>query len=156
MARPAQLSGETLTVACKLPHGLKLRLFDMVEFDEAVAGGGFRRSKRAQPRNETVTLRGYLTEIKESGILMPSQKGSFALTHGVNKDFFLRWLRENEDLEVVKNHLVFAHESDTLGAAKEMNGSTKTGLDPLDPSNLNAKSSPHVKVTPYVKDDLSP
>lgn len=38
----------SVTVGCKLPHGLTMRVFDMVETQEPVMGGGFRAVKVAQ------------------------------------------------------------------------------------------------------------
>lgn len=131
-------TGNTVTVACKLPHGLVLRLFDMVEGNEAVAGGGFKVIKRAQPRPEVVVLNGYLTQHKGNPVPVASPMSSYALTHGVDKDFFDRWLSENQELDAVKNGLILAHGSDTAGVARERKD-TVCGMEPIDPSNLKGK-----------------
>lgn len=135
---------ETITVACKLPHGLVLRLFDMVDGNEAVAGGGFKVIKRAQPRPEVVVLNGYLTQHKGSSIPIASPLSSYALTHGVSKDFFDRWIDENKELDLVKNGLVIAHAKDTAGAAREYKGTTN-GLEPINPEKLTGKIKTYSK-----------
>lgn len=131
-------TGNTVTVACKMPHGLVLRLFDMVDSNEAVAGGGFKVVKRAQPRPEVVVLNGYLTQHKGSVVPIASPMSSYALTHGVDRDFFERWLQENQELDAVKNGLVLAHKSDTAGVARERKD-TVCGLEPINPANLKGK-----------------
>lgn len=101
--------GETVTVACKLPHGLRLRLFDMVDASEPVMGGGTRTFKRAQEIGEPVVIRGYRAMPfleREEGAKFPN--GGYALTPGVDKEFWEKWLEQNQDLEAVKNNLVFA------------------------------------------------
>lgn len=138
------MSTDTITVACKLPHGLILRLFDMIEGNEAVAGGGFKVVKRAQPRPEVVVLNGYLTQHKGNAIPVASPMSSFALTHGVSKDFFERWLSENQELDAVKNGLVVAHGTDTAGAARER-ADTVCGLEPINPAKLNGKIKSYSK-----------
>lgn len=152
MARPAQFSGDTITVACKLPHGLRMRLFDMVDTDIAVAGGGFRTIKQAQPASDVVEIRGYLHDVKGSPIALPAKGSSYALTPGVNKDFFTKWLEQNAELDAVKSHLVFAHERDTAGQAREFKD-TRSGVEPIDPSKAVSKPNANVTVGPYEKDN---
>lgn len=127
---------ETVTVACKLPHGLVLRVFDKLPVEEPLPGGGTKKVSRAFPRAETVTLNGYLE--KYSPGLAPAAKGSrYALTHGVNKEFFDLWMKQNHDLDAVRNGLIFSDEKPDvlLDQAREF-AETKSGLEPVDPSNL--------------------
>jgi hypothetical protein len=151
MARPAQFSGDTIVVACKLPHGLRMRLFEMVDSQEAVAGGGFRMTKRAQPASDIVEIRGYLHDVKRSPVAMPSIGSSYALTDGINKDFFTKWLEQNADLDAVRNNLVFAHERDTAGQAREFKD-TRSGVEPIDPNKAVMKPNANVTVGSYEKD----
>lgn len=139
-------STDTVTVACKMPHGLVLRLFDMVEGNEAVAGGGFRTIKRAQPRPEVVVLNGYLTKHRGSDLPVASEHSSYALTHGVSKEFFDEWMSQNRELDAVKNGLVLSHGSDTAGAARERRD-TVCGLEPINPANLKGR------IKTFTKDD---
>lgn len=122
----------TVTVACKLPHGLILRLFDMLDHDEPVMGGGMRTVKKAVPRLETVTLKGYAVPFGK----MPDVPvaGGYALTTGVDAEFWDAWLEQNKTTDLVKNNLVFAAErQDTAqGRAREQD-EIRNGLEPLDP-----------------------
>ena len=129
---------DTVTVACKLPHGLVLRLHEMVEMNEPTAGGGFRKVKRAQAIGEPVVLKGYVRRFDRRLEPAPvAQTSSFALTHGVDADFFKKWLAQNHDLDAVKNNLIWAH-----SAADMIEGfiieyeAQKSGIEPIDPQNL--------------------
>lgn len=129
--------GNTVVVACKLPHGLVLRLYDMVDFDEPAAGGGYRTVKRARPRPEQFVLRGYLTKYRGSKLQPIAETSSFAYTEGVGKEFFDEWLKQNRDNPVVVNGLIFSAEKPEAvrGFAKE-HAKLRNGLEPIDPARL--------------------
>ena len=129
------MAGPTVTVACKLPHGLILRVFDTRERPVPVLGGGTRMEVEAIPQSKTYKLNGVATFAKEAP-KAPMSSG-FALTHGIPKDFWDRWLEQNKELDAVENGLIFAHEKEsmTAGEAKEK-VTLKSGLEPLDPKNL--------------------
>lgn len=130
------MASNTVTVACKLPHGLRLRLHDMVDVSEAMAGGGSRKVQRAQVRGESVLIKGYLEKYDPK--LPPAARGSsFALTHGVDKDFWDAWVKQNSTLDAVKNGLIFASDkADTVEAMVREGRDLRSGLEPVDPSNL--------------------
>lgn len=140
---------ETITVACKLPHGLVLRLHHKVETQEPLPGGGTKKVPRWMPNPQapTVVLKGYLQKYKPGNAPM-SVGSQFALTEGVDKDFFDEWLKQNQDLDAVANGLVFASEKfDTVtGLMKDFSG-TRSGLEPIDPDKLPRG------VSSYKKDD---
>jgi hypothetical protein len=128
---------DKVTVACKLPHGLILRVFDKQKVQEPMPGGGTKAVERAFPRPQTVTLKGYLDKYDPS--IPPAARGSsYALTHDVDKDFFDLWLKQNHDLDAVTNHLVFAHDQDTLGMTEEYKA-TRSGLEPVNPRALKGR-----------------
>jgi hypothetical protein len=99
----------TVTVACRLPHGLHLELKDQ----------------------KRVTIRGFSIPY---GLPAMSISNGFALTPGVDADFFERWMTVNKDLDLVQRRLIFAHvkSSDAAAQAKEM-ADEKSGLEPLNP-----------------------
>lgn len=123
----------TVTVACKLPHGLILRYFDMVENSEPVMGGGMRTYHIAKQRGEPVVIKGYATKWGEHPSIQIS--GGYALTKGVDADFFEAWLAQNQDHDAVKSGLIFAADRVDYAAdkAKERAG-IRNGLEPIDPS----------------------
>ena len=137
-AIPKGNSGETVTVGCKLPHGLILRIFNMIEVDEPVMGGGSRKVPTARERAERVTING-CAHMQNKAPNAPISSG-FALTHGVNKDFWDLWLTQNKDSDMVRNGLIFAQgkPADTEAEAKEKE-LVRSGLERLDPEKLPGK-----------------
>lgn len=109
-------SGEKVTVACNMPHGLRLRLFEMVDFEEDVMGGGKKVGKIASQIGEDVIINGNSLPFGH----IPDYRivAGFALTEGVSKDFFDEWLRQQADLPAVKNGLIFAMPNETEASAK--------------------------------------
>lgn len=141
--RAPQSAGAKVTVACKLPHGLVLRLFRMEEEAELVMGGGTRMRKVARPTGEQVVLHG--NAVPFGTIPMHRIIGGYALTEGVDKDFFDAWLEQNKSAAYVRNGLVFAYEKAeaTEGRARE-NASRLSGLEPL-----NKDGDPRVPKSPF-------
>lgn len=106
---------ETVTVACKLPHGLHLDL------------------QRPGKPKERVTIHGFTH---------PGAIAGFGITENVNKEFFDEWLRQNKDLEPVKQGLIFSHaqQKSVIDQAKDK-AYLKSGLEALDPN----KPSPGIE-----------
>lgn len=126
----------TVTVALKYPHGIIMRVFDMKDVEEPLPGGGTKTVQRGTPRNKTIKINGYLEKYDPS--LPPAARGSsYALTHGVDKDFFDQWMKQNHDNYLVENDLIFAGENENAvkGKIKE-NEKRKCGLEPIDRDKL--------------------
>ena len=122
----------TYTVACKLPHGLRCRLYEMSEEYENVMGGGSRLIKKAVQVGGEIVLNGNAVEMGKSkpyGIVE-----GYALTHGVDQEFFDAWLEQNKDHPAVVNNLIFAASkaSHVEGRAREMQ-EVRSNLEPLNP-----------------------
>lgn len=130
-AAQAKKSGEKVTVACKLPHGMRLRLFRMVDGVENVAGNTMRTVQRAQQIGPDVVIKGVAVEFGKDKVLT----AGFALTSGVDKEFFDEWLKQNQHHDAVKNHLIFAASTrDAVEGEAGEHKKQKTGLEPLDMS----------------------
>lgn len=134
-------SGDTVTVACKMPGGIILQLYEMVPVMEPVMGGGSRETTRARLNHEAgeYYLNGAavnLAEIGEGNLPDYRIVQGYALTTGIPKDFWERWLHDNRDAAIVKNKIVMAYgsESGAVDMAREHAG-VKTGMEPLDPEN---------------------
>lgn len=130
------MASETVYVACKLPNGLVLRLFDMVPKEEHVMGGGLRKSAVAVEKGETrVTLKGFShpqTKAPNCEIVE-----GFALTPDVNKDFFEAWMKANSGMDAVRNGLIFGHPEKASVVAYCMEYAKKrSGLERLNPESL--------------------
>jgi len=121
-----------------MPFDFILRLYDRKKKYEPIMGGGVREFDKFERRQG---VKSYLI----TGNSFPQNKGpgvvqivdGFALTHDIPKDFWDEWLEQHEQLDVVVNGMVFAHEerASTLAEAKEKSGE-KTNLERLDPNNL--------------------
>lgn len=121
----------TVAVACKLPHGLQLRLQKKGTRPEPVMGGGVRDAITYEAYGPTVTLNGVATEFGKSNkaIVM----NGYAITM-VDKDFWDAWFKQNDGLlDVLTNKLVFAHEKkDSVEGMTKDHRSARSGLEPMD------------------------
>jgi hypothetical protein len=128
--------GATVTIACKLPAGLLLRLFDMKEHKEPLMGGGYHAVKRSEPipgAEFLVLGNAYSQRGQPRGEIV----GGYALTPDCPREFWDKWLAQNKDSAMVKNHLIFAHEvgRDTRAEARDKKD-VVSNLERLDPNKL--------------------
>ena len=126
-------SGEVVTVACKIPAGLVLRVFEMVPQKIPMGNGSFVDGTIAKAREDTVTLRGF-AHPQDRAANHPII-GGFGLTFGVPKEFWDLWRLQNKDSDIVRNELVFARVKSGAaeGDAKER-AEVLSGLERLDPN----------------------
>jgi hypothetical protein len=127
---------ETLTVACKMPQGIIARVFEMVDFDEPVMGGGVRTVQRARQLGDPVTIKGFAVPQGHEN----NAPGGYALTYGVDAEFFNKWLEQNAETAMIKKGLIFAmSRTDSATSKAKEQAKLKSGLDRLDPENLPIK-----------------
>ena len=137
----APTASKTVTVGCKLPHGLLLRLFEMAEKTVDVIGGGQRVVKEAinaHAVDKVVKINGYaVPHGMRSDVAVVGGDTGFALTLGVDREFFEHWLDQNKDTDMVRKGFIFAAggEQSARDSAKEKKA-LKNGMEPLDPNNL--------------------
>lgn len=130
----AQQSTGSVTVGCKFPNGMHLRTFVMREVEEQVAGGGVRKTKRAELA-EVFTVAG--PSKPHNRETSKQIQDGYALTMGVSAAFWNTWLEQNKDSDMVKNGLIFAHGglNDVRAEATEK-AKVKTGLERIDPKAI--------------------
>jgi hypothetical protein len=126
---------ESVTVACNLPNGIILQLYD-VELTETVLPNGrvIKENQCTLRTDQQWALRGPVNRsalaatnrddvLPDDYVLVRSDApdAGYALTFGVPKDFWEEWLRINQNNPLVKNGHVFAakSESDAKAMAKE-------------------------------------
>lgn len=152
----------TVTVALKLPNGLRLRIYNMVEDNEPTQQG-YKKIARAEPiRDESgdiieVVLRGWNDDqqagFRNSRIAIPAAPGAFALTHGVDADFMKKWMEDNKDQEIVKKGLICVSENErTIERHLLKKDKLMSGLEPVDP--LNPPKAMRVQPDDAMKDRL--
>lgn len=133
---PNQSQGtDTVTVGCKLPHGLILRAFTTRKGSDYY-NGAMREVDVAEPVGEPFRING---NAFPEGMSPQGYKisGGFALTPGVPKELFDTWMKQNKDSDVVKNGLIFAHsqESSAFDMAKDRH-EKRSGFERLNPEKL--------------------
>lgn len=150
-ARPSS-AGAKVTVACKVPLGVVIHVDEWTERLVETPGGS-KTIREARAGSERVTIQGpaYPNGQPPEGFReKPPIVGGFALTHGIDKDFWDKWWEANADERcdpekmehrngcrctmIVKSRMIFAYEAieDTRSAAKEAKD-LHSGLEPLRP-----------------------
>ena len=106
-------STATVTVGCKLPHGLILDLAEPGQPERRVVIAGKNRARII---------------------------GGYGLTPGVPKDFWDEWLAKHQALSFVKQGLVFAHKTEASAVAEAKEKSElRTGFEEIDRNALPSK-----------------
>lgn len=125
--------GSTVTVACKIPNGLELRLHEGFDWDEPVMGGGTRTTKMFRQIGNSVFIKGSAAPHGVPIVL----HGGYALTPGVDADFWEKWVEQNAETALVKRHMIYAMPREDSAAAKGREQTEiKSGMERLDPAKL--------------------
>lgn len=115
------MAAATVTVACKLPHGLVM---------ETVAADGSRQEVRVNGARLPLDGKGRERRVFE-------QEGAYGLTPNVPADFWEKWSRDNAAYPPLARGMIFAQgrKPDAEAQARELDGDalTITGLEPLNP-----------------------
>jgi hypothetical protein len=145
---PQTNSTATVTVACKLPHGIILRVFDMEESEVPMLNGPPKRIKQAKEIARRFVINGFSHAQNRAPdypilaghpISNGTTEGGYALTSGVPKDLWDLWLEQNKTSAMVRNGLIFAFEKREDVNAKAIDGQKiKSGLERMDPDHLPA------------------
>lgn len=129
----------TVSVFVKHPAGLRLRLHEKQTTQEVGPGGMARSVDVMVPVGDGVVLHGTAAPFGQArkdaaGNFVPMVAG-YAVTHGVSKDFWDKWLAQNGNHDMVRNHLIYAHEKPGEGEAwARDHAAVRTGLEPLTPN----------------------
>lgn len=152
----APKSAKTVAVACNMPNGMLLHLQESYIEHEQTQGGIVRDVTRHRKVGEGVRVAGPAMPV---GVPNPPRKqivGGYAITRGVDADFWTKWLEQNKDAPYVKNGCIFATPSrDATEAKAEEQQDFKSGLEPLDPTFTIAKDGSVVPNDPRYPKALS-
>jgi hypothetical protein len=122
---------EVVTVACKLPHGIKIRMYAKREEREQVLGGGVRDVTIWRPTGKYIRIKGPNVPAQYRALV--EVIGGYALTSNVPADVFEHFMEHNKDSEFVKNNMIYGHKQRgrVISWARE-HERQKTGVEPLD------------------------
>ena len=111
--------GAMVSVGCKLPHGLILRMYEPV-----IAG------QPPRQRGSDVVIAGANQNFSE---LAPAlMNGGFGVTENVDKEFMDAWLKANAEIPAVKNAMIWIHDkASQVTAQGKMQREQKTGFEGL-------------------------
>lgn len=127
-------TGETVTVASKLPHGLVLQLQQAFKVKQAVQGE-IRDAVVHKHVGQRYIIAGVApVQARLPNVDFPRLSEGFALTPGIPADFWEVWKAENADNEALLNGSIFAH-----GATPDRGKAERTGFEPIDPKHLPAE-----------------
>lgn len=123
----------TVTVACKMPHGVVIRDFAETKYMVDVLGGGKRPEKVFRPVGRPIRIKGPI--VPEVFVRLVEVVGGYAITEGVDAKVFARWIDANAEAPFVTNRLIYGHEDGArVRAWAKENASVKSGMEPLDVS----------------------
>ncbi len=114
--RGNKMASATVTVACKLVHGLIAQLYKFVDTPTG---------RMAQADGKPVTLKGGNDKYAVAG---------WGITENVDRSFMEQWLKDNMDMTAVKDGFIIVRDNreKAVGEAEDK-ADKKTGLEPLDP-----------------------
>lgn len=145
----ALTSRNTVTVACKLPHGLVIRDFKPTQTFENVMGGGQREVVVYRPVGPQIRLKGPV--VPRQFIRAVEVIGGYAITEGIDGKVFANWLDANKDAPYIVNKLVYGHEDGArVRAWAKEHASVRSGFEPLDVS-LRSEAGRMVYTDPRVR-----
>lgn len=138
---------DTVTVACNIPSGLILQIYNVskvkrilqngesiTENDCTLNAAAGQWALMGPVNRSALAATGRNDRLPDDYRLIPGDAPDtgYALTHGIPRDFWERWLRDNEREPIVLNRCVFAEgsESRAVGHAKELRES-RSGLQGL-------------------------
>jgi hypothetical protein len=135
----------TVTVACRLPHGIEMMLYDKQKRQEA-APGGMQEVVRYEPRRSVkpIKLNGFSHEQNKAPV-HPVQ-GGFGLTFDVPKAFFDEWYDQHKEQDYIVNGLIFAQDGRrNFDAQLKDHLDQKSGLERIDPKDKKEMAKYKVK-----------
>jgi hypothetical protein len=116
---------------------LTLHIDEMREVSEPTPLGAI-KVMRAHRSGKTVTINGCAKPFGEPNDAITA--GGYALTHGVDADFWAEWIKTHADYAPVVNGSLFAvpKPEEARNEAKR-NAKVRSGLEPLDPEAIPAE-----------------
>lgn len=139
-------SVQTVTIGCKLPHGMILEVgYQVVAADK---NGREYASVKRLPNYKRIRLNGWSDmdgsrEAARAGIMLPPARlqPTAGITKDVPRDFWQEWKKNHAEMfrKLEEKGVLFEAKDDAEARAKAIDSnapSVKCGLEPLDPKKL--------------------
>lgn len=124
---------DVVAVACKMPTGLILRGYDPHQEVEVIPNGT-RDVTVYRENGEQVVLGGTTARFGSPQPILTT--GGYRITPNVPKKLWDNWYEANKSSDLVKNHIVYAHEdADQAAEFARKHDYVLTGLEGIDPDN---------------------
>ena len=133
-------SGETVSIACKIPMGLILHVFKKSITPTKMESGAIR------------DVEGYDRFGKEYRIYGPSHPqdggphclivGDYAITPNIPKEHWDLWFAQHRNDDMVINRMIFANSTSKVGGQAKEQKDLKSGLERRDPNKLPETLTP--------------
>lgn len=128
-----------VTVGCRLPNGIILRTFDMVDTAE-VGPTQTRTVKMARFSGKEFKINGNAFAQNKAPRFGQIDNHGYALTPNVPAEIWNDWKAQNADAEILVRGHIFAHgEERSVRAEATEKKDVKTGMERLDPRKLPKK-----------------
>lgn len=129
-------SARTVIVCCKVPNGMRLQLQKETQVREPKADrSGYEIATYMTPTGRPIFVNGpaYPVGTPPDGFpRQPEIEGGYALTFGIPREFWDKWLKQNEKASYVESNMIFACASvDDAKAKGRENEKRLSGLEPL-------------------------
>lgn len=130
---------KTVTIACKIPMGIVMQEFRMMDEREQTPNG-VRDIKVARPTGKAAIINGNATapnkmRFDANGRPVHITAGGYAFTPNVDADLWENWREHYKDHPWIKNRMVFAvakpHEAEAISRENE---ARRSNLEPMNPA----------------------
>lgn len=134
---------ETVSIACKLPHGLILQLQRKKTIAEPTPTAPDRTVEISERFGPTYTIKGFANGAKDPDVMVI---GHFAINNGIPADFAAKWFEQNDEHPAVVGGFIYLHKSASgaTGYARE-HAKMLSGFEPADPAALPDEFKAEIK-----------
>jgi len=120
-----------VSVALKLPNGIFLQLYEFIERQEPILGGGYRTFKMSRAvEGSKYRLNGNTFPFGQPPNFLII--GNYGITPNIPENVWDKWLEQNKDSDLVRNKLIFAYRSgDKVADCAKEHAKTRSGMEPI-------------------------
>ena len=126
---------ETVSIACKLPHGLIMQLQRQNEVRDPTMASPDRTVKVWQKVGDQITIRGFAKRVDQPSDTLVI--GGFAITSNVDAAFAKEWFAQNKEHPSVKGGFIYIHgEQKNVEGYAKAHADLESGLEATNPAKM--------------------